>query len=100
MASRTVFVGNLPGDTRQREVEDLFAKYGRIVDLDLKLPPRPPGFCFIEYEASRDAEDAVRGRDGYDFHGGRLRVRYAPMSALCELCLESDRHLPPVHGIA
>ena len=23
-------------------------QYGRIVDIDLKLPPRPPGFCFVE----------------------------------------------------
>lgn len=23
-------------------------QYGRIVDIDLKLPPRPPGYCFIE----------------------------------------------------
>lgn len=26
--SRVVFCGNLPLDTRQREVEDLFRKYG------------------------------------------------------------------------
>lgn len=24
------------------------AQYGRIVDIDLKLPPRPPGYCFLE----------------------------------------------------
>ena len=37
--SRTVFVGNLPLDTRERELEDLFYKYGRITDLDLKWVP-------------------------------------------------------------
>lgn len=73
--SRTVFVGNLPLDIRQREVEDLFGKYGRLEDIDLKLPSRPPGFAFIEFSDARDASDAVKGRDGYDLGGVRLRVR-------------------------
>ncbi|WRX22794.1 RNA recognition motif domain - like 10 [Theobroma cacao] len=49
-SSRTLYVGNLPGDTRMREVEDLFYKYGPIVDIDLKIPPRPPGYAFVEVE--------------------------------------------------
>ncbi|WOL11817.1 serine/arginine-rich splicing factor SR30-like [Canna indica] len=75
--SRTLYVGNLPGDIREREVEDLFYKYGRIVDIDLKIPPRPPGYAFVEFEDTRDAEDAVRGRDGYNYDGHRLRVEFA-----------------------
>jgi len=76
-ASRTIYVGNLPGDIREREIEDLFHKYGPVVDIDLKVPPRPPGYCFIEFEDARDAEDAIRGRDGYNFDGHRLRVELA-----------------------
>ncbi|KAH1033116.1 hypothetical protein J1N35_045290 [Gossypium stocksii] len=76
-SSRTLYVGNLPGDTRLREVEDLFYKYGPIVDIDLKIPPRPPGYAFVEFEDPRDAEDAIRGRDGYDFDGYYLRVELA-----------------------
>ncbi|KAL5853957.1 hypothetical protein ACOSQ3_009075 [Xanthoceras sorbifolium] len=76
-SSRTIYVGNLPGDTRMREVEDLFYKYGPIVDIDLKIPPRPPGYAFVEFEDYRDAEDAIRGRDGYNFDGYRLRVELA-----------------------
>ncbi|TKV96180.1 hypothetical protein SEVIR_9G412400v4 [Setaria viridis] len=75
--SRTIYVGNLPGDIREREVEDLFYKYGRIVDIDLKVPPRPPGYAFVEFEDPRDAEDAIAGRDGYNFDGHRLRVEPA-----------------------
>ncbi|GAB2287308.1 Serine/arginine-rich splicing factor sr30 [Dionaea muscipula] len=74
---RTIYVGNLPGDTREREVEDLFYKYGPIAEIDLKIPSRPPGYAFVEFEDERDAEDAVRGRDGYDFDGNRLRVEFA-----------------------
>nr|CAD1829961.1 unnamed protein product [Ananas comosus var. bracteatus] len=76
-ASRTIYVGNLPGDIREREVEDLFYKYGPIVDIDLKIPPRPPGYAFVEFEDPRDADDAIRGRDGYKFDGYRLRVELA-----------------------
>ncbi|XP_018464820.1 serine/arginine-rich splicing factor SR30 isoform X1 [Raphanus sativus] len=75
--NRTIYVGNLPGDIRMREVEDLFYKYGPIVDIDLKIPPRPPGYAFVEYEDPRDADDAIYGRDGYDFDGCRLRVEIA-----------------------
>ncbi|KAG8663528.1 serine/arginine-rich-splicing factor SR34 isoform X2 [Manihot esculenta] len=76
-ASRTLYVGNLPGDIREREVEDLFYKYGPVAHIDLKIPPRPPGYAFVEFEDARDAEDAIRGRDGYDFDGHRLRVELA-----------------------
>ncbi|KAL4352822.1 hypothetical protein GQ457_06G029970 [Hibiscus cannabinus] len=76
-SSRTLYVGNLPGDVREREVEDLFYKYGPIAQIDLKIPPRPPGYAFVEFEEARDAEDAIRGRDGYDFGGHRLRVELA-----------------------
>lgn len=75
--SRTIYVGNLPSDIRESEVEDLFYKYGRILDIELKIPPRPPAYCFVEFENSRDAEDAIRGRDGYNFDGCRLRVEFA-----------------------
>lgn len=86
-ASRTIYVGNLPGDIRRSEVEDLFYKYGPIVDVDLKIPPRPPGYAFVEFEDYRDAEDAIRGRDGYKFDGLRLRV---------ELAHGGRRHYSPV----
>lgn len=75
--TRTLYVGNLPGDVREGEIEDLFYKYGRIIDIDLKVPPRPPGYCFIEFEDARDAEDAIRGRDGYNFDDHRIRVELA-----------------------
>lgn len=76
-SSRTLYVGNLPGDIRLREVEDLFYKYGPIVDIDLKIPPKPPGYAFVEFEDARDAQDAIYYRDGYDFDGYRLRVELA-----------------------
>jgi len=70
-------VGNLPSDIKESEIDDLFYKYGRIREIDLKTPARPPAFAFIAFEDYRDAEDAIRGRDGYNFDGYRLRVEFS-----------------------
>lgn len=76
-----VYVGNLPLDIRERELEELFDKYGRIRDIVVKGRqgdnPQRTCFAFVEYEDRRDAEDAVHYRDRYDFHGFRLRVEEA-----------------------
>jgi RNA recognition motif-containing protein len=60
-----------------RDLGEYFDKFGRIVHLEIKVPSRPPNFAFIEYGDYRDAEDAVRARDGRDFMGARLRVEVA-----------------------
>lgn len=57
-----VSLGNLPMDVRERDVEDLFYKFGRIREIDLKTPMRPPAYAFISFEDFRDAQDAVRER--------------------------------------
>lgn len=59
------------GNSTNDDIDQLFGKYGRIVDVALKQ-----GFCFIEYADERDAGDAVYGRDGYDYRGQRLRVEH------------------------
>lgn len=84
-----VYVGGLPLDIKERELEDIFYKYGRIRDVRLKMPSRPPGFAFIEFDSSRDAEDAARARDGYDFYGSRLRVRN-DAQLLPNLCFQAS----------
>lgn len=70
-----IFVGNLPDDIRRTELEELFDRYGRIRDVDVKLARSGPGaFAFIEFDDERDAQDAVRARDGHEFDRRRLRV--------------------------
>ncbi|XGW13721.1 hypothetical protein V3C99_000215 [Haemonchus contortus] len=70
-----VYVGNLPQDCREKDLQDIFAKYGNIRFIDIKAG-RGPAFAFVEFEDSRDAEDAVRARDGYEFDGSRIRVEF------------------------
>lgn len=47
-----VYVGNLPADIRQHDLEDLFYKYGRINFIDVKLSRGAP-FAFIEFDDPR-----------------------------------------------
>ncbi|OWF39773.1 serine/arginine-rich splicing factor 1-like [Mizuhopecten yessoensis] len=70
-----IYVGNLPPDVRQRDIEDLFSKYGNVRYIELKTRRGPP-FSFVEFEDPRDAEDAVRKRDGYNYDGYTLRVEF------------------------
>jgi len=53
----------------ERDLEELFDRYGRIHRVDIKN-----GFGFVEFEDSRDAEDAIRGEDGRDFFDRRIQV--------------------------
>jgi RNA recognition motif-containing protein len=52
-------------------------QYGRIRNINLKRPARPPYYAFVEFDDPRDAEDAARGRDGCSLLGARLRVEIA-----------------------
>ncbi|KAM4701974.1 serine/arginine-rich splicing factor 9-like [Discoglossus pictus] len=73
-----IYVGNLPADVREKELEELFHRYGRIRSVELKNRSRCSSspFAFIKFQDPRDAEDAVFGRNGYDFGSCRLRVEF------------------------
>jgi len=47
-----LYIGNLPPDVRERDIEDLFDRYGNITRVDLKNKRGAP-FAFIEYEDYR-----------------------------------------------
>ncbi|KRZ38151.1 Serine/arginine-rich splicing factor 1, partial [Trichinella pseudospiralis] len=70
-----IYVGNLPPDIRSRDIESCFERFGKVVAVDLKNRKGPP-FAFVEFEDARDAEDAVRFKDGYELDGYKLRVEF------------------------
>jgi len=80
-----VYIGNLPEDIRDRDVEKLFKGYGRVENIVLK-----GNYGFVEFEDGRDAEDAVRDLDGTREFGNRLRLEHARDSKL-----SSRRRSPP-----
>lgn len=52
-SSCRVYVGGLPQDARSSDIEDIFHRFGRIVDVDLKNRRPGPPFAFVEFEDPR-----------------------------------------------
>eukprot|EP00462_Mataza_sp_D1_P002235 CAMPEP_0175100704 /NCGR_PEP_ID=MMETSP0086_2-20121207/7289_1 /TAXON_ID=136419 /ORGANISM="Unknown Unknown, Strain D1" /LENGTH=219 /DNA_ID=CAMNT_0016374953 /DNA_START=32 /DNA_END=693 /DNA_ORIENTATION=+ len=65
-----IYVGKLDRDVRERDLEDLFRKYGHIRNIDMKN-----GFAFVHYEDPRDAEDAIHYLDNERFMGSNIVVQ-------------------------
>ncbi|RCI01833.1 hypothetical protein CU098_008826 [Rhizopus stolonifer] len=73
----SVFVGRLPTrDFDDRDLEDIFYKYGRIIKCQVKQGARF-AFGFIEFEDPEDAHDAIRDLDGIEIDGTRIVVEKA-----------------------
>lgn len=70
-----VYVGNLGNKGSRRELEREFERFGPL--RDVWVARNPPGFAFILYEDSRDADDAIREMDGKSVCGERIRVELA-----------------------
>ncbi|KAI5752459.1 hypothetical protein M8J77_017148 [Diaphorina citri] len=67
-----IYVGDLSTSSTKEDIEDAFSYYGPIKNV--WVARNPPGFGFVEFEDRRDAEDAVRGFDGREINGRRVRV--------------------------
>jgi len=72
MSGRNIYVGRISDKTRERDLQELFEKYGKVTHVSLKV-----GFGFVEFDDPRDADDAVRKLDGYDLDGSRLLVEHS-----------------------
>ena len=78
MAQR-IYVGNLPFDATERDLQAKFAAYGEVVSIALptdRATGRPRGFGFVEM-ASEDATKAIAGLNGADFGGRAMAVNEA-----------------------
>jgi RNA recognition motif-containing protein len=67
-----IYVGDLGYGCAKQELEEKFSKYGQL--RNVWVARKPPGFAFVEFEDSRDAEDTVRALDGAKINGRRVRV--------------------------
>ncbi|XP_065079440.1 serine-arginine protein 55-like [Ochlerotatus camptorhynchus] len=64
-----VYVGKLPSDVRERDVERFFKGFGRINDILLRK-----GYGFVEFDDHRDAEDAIYELNGEKLLGQRVVI--------------------------
>ncbi|KAH7283617.1 hypothetical protein KP509_34G015900 [Ceratopteris richardii] len=67
-----LYVGHISSRTRTRDLEELFSKYGRIRDVDMKQD-----FAFVDFFDSRDADDARYYLNGRTIDGSRIAVEFA-----------------------
>ncbi|XP_032222703.1 serine/arginine-rich splicing factor 10 isoform X4 [Nematostella vectensis] len=83
----SIYVRNLHPDTRPDDLRRMFGKYGRITDVYIPLDyytREPRGFCYVQFEDIRDAEDALYYLDRAMLLGRELEVQFA----------EGDRKTP------
>jgi len=73
--SRRLYLGRLPPDARSDDVSKFFEGFGRIIDCRVMT-----GFGFVEFESSKDAEDAVHNFNGKTFMGVNIVVEFAKES--------------------
>ena len=74
-----IYIGNLPYDISEQDVEDAFAKFGEIEDVALirdRETKRLKGFGFVTFKAEASAQDALK-MDNEDFHGRPMKVNLA-----------------------
>jgi len=76
---RTVFIGQLPKETRAPALRGLFARSGaisRISIMKFKDTGRPMGSAFIEFMEPEGADQAI-SRNGENYKGRMLRINMA-----------------------
>jgi cold-inducible RNA-binding protein len=75
-----IYVGNLSYDTRDADLEQLFAQFGNvnsaqvIVDRDSN---RSKGFGFVEMESKSEGQQAIAELNGVDLQGRTIKVNEA-----------------------
>jgi RNA recognition motif-containing protein len=77
MKSSSIFIGNLPYTFEERDISNLFDRFGRLVQISVPMDRytrRNRGFAFIEFEQRADAEDAYNKYNNYDIEGRKLRL--------------------------
>ena len=78
--STKLFVGNLSFNTTENEIQDLFAAYGPVQQVDMimdRMTGRPRGFGFVTMENKDDAQKAVEALHGKNVGGRDLTVNEA-----------------------
>ena len=77
---KKLYVGNLPFETSEEDLRELFEKHGPTVSVRVitdRETGRSRGFGFVEFESDENAQAALRALDGKDMGGRALRVNEA-----------------------
>jgi len=77
---KRLFVGNLPYNMSEGDLETAFGEHGQVVSAVVirdRDTGRSRGFGFVEMETEEEAEAAMGALDGHEVEGRRLRVNEA-----------------------
>lgn len=75
---KKIFVGNLSSSVKEKELGELFSKFGTVRSIKLAsdvFTDKCKGFGFIEMEG-HEARAAIAALNGKDFCGKPLRVNF------------------------
>lgn len=75
-----LYVGNLPFQTTEGELQDLFSQHGTVTDAMIvmdKITQRPRGFGFVTMASAEEGRRACQALDGTDFGGRSIAVNEA-----------------------
>jgi RNA recognition motif-containing protein len=75
---KKLFVGNLPGSTKDKDIQELFSEFGTVRSCKLVMDVfsgQCKGFGFIEMEG-HEARAAIAGLNGREFNGKPIKVNF------------------------
>lgn len=75
-----LYVGNLPYNTSEEDLRNLFAQYGNIESVAVitdRDTGRSKGFGFVEFGDDNEAKNAIQGLSGQQYGGRALTVNEA-----------------------
>lgn len=78
--ARKLYVGNLPYDTVEQDLESLFSGAGSVETVNVirdMATGRARGFAFVEMASEADAQAAINQLNNYELGGRRLTVNEA-----------------------
>jgi|SRR5688572_1460845 cold-inducible RNA-binding protein len=78
--SRKLFVGNLPYETMEQDLETLFGQAGQVETVSVmrdRVTGRARGFAFVEMASDEDAQKAITQLNGHQLGGRALTVNEA-----------------------
>jgi len=82
---KKLFVGGLPFQITQDELQNMFAEAGQVISATIitdKMTGRSKGFGFVEMSTEEEAEKAIQLLNGKDLGGRKITVNEArPMEA-------------------
>ena len=77
---KKLYVGNLPYDTQDADLEQLFSQHGTVESAQVimdRMSGRSKGFGFIEMSNDQEAQSAIDALNGKDYGGRALTVNEA-----------------------